>query len=127
MPCGLPSTVTACLFIVAKRMGAQKVFVKKLDVIETLGSCSLICTDKTGTLTENRMTVSHIWLMGAAYTRGTMCPELHISRTVFYSFPMAHPQKQSAPHPRLLLLTALIPYVPPSPLLQTVSERVAAQ
>eukprot|EP01041_Mallomonas_annulata_P008015 gene8015-16413_t len=66
MPCGLPSTVTACLFIVAERMGKQHVFVKKLDVIETLGSCSLICTDKTGTLTENRMTVSNIWCYGAS-------------------------------------------------------------
>ena len=72
MPCGLPSTVTACLFIVAERMGKQKVFVKKLDVIETLGSCSLICTDKTGTLTENRMSVSHVWLMGGTMNRGVL-------------------------------------------------------
>ena len=52
VPQGLPTTVTACLAIVAERMGRQNVFVKKLDVIETLGSCTLICTDKTGTLTS---------------------------------------------------------------------------
>jgi sodium/potassium-transporting ATPase subunit alpha len=48
VPQGLPATVTASLFIVAERMGAHNVFVKKLDIIETLGSCTLICTDKTG-------------------------------------------------------------------------------
>jgi sodium/potassium-transporting ATPase subunit alpha len=63
VPQGLPLTVTACLQIIAERMGEQNVFVKKLDTIETLGSCSLICTDKTGTLTLNQMSVSNIWYM----------------------------------------------------------------
>ena len=61
VPQGLPSTVTACLFIIADRMGKQNVFVKKLDIIETLGSCTLICTDKTGTLTLNLMSVANTW------------------------------------------------------------------
>jgi sodium/potassium-transporting ATPase subunit alpha len=61
VPQGLPSTVTACLFIVADTMGKENVFVKKLDVIETLGSCTLICTDKTGTLTQNLMSVANLW------------------------------------------------------------------
>lgn len=64
VPQGLPTTVTACLMIVAKRMGVQNVFVKKLDVIETLGSCTLICTDKTGTLTLNLMSVANMWCFG---------------------------------------------------------------
>ena len=64
VPQGLPTTVTACLAIVAERMGRQNVFVKKLDVIETLGSCTLICTDKTGTLTMNLMSVANTWAMG---------------------------------------------------------------
>ena len=63
LPCGLPATVTACLLIVAERMRGQNVFVKKLDSIETLGACSLICTDKTGTLTRNIMSVSHVWVL----------------------------------------------------------------
>ena len=63
LPCGLPATVTACLLIVAERMRSQNVFVKKLDSIETLGACSLICTDKTGTLTQNVMSVSHAWVL----------------------------------------------------------------
>jgi sodium/potassium-transporting ATPase subunit alpha len=62
VPQGLPTTVTASLYLVAERMSRQNVFVKKLDIIETLGACTLICTDKTGTLTMNQMTVSHLWL-----------------------------------------------------------------
>lgn len=62
VPQGLPTTVTACLFIVAERMGSKNVFVKKLDIIESLGSCTVICTDKTGTLTKNEMTVENTWV-----------------------------------------------------------------
>jgi sodium/potassium-transporting ATPase subunit alpha len=51
-------TVTASLFIVADQTGEHNVFVKKLDIIETLGSCTLICTEKTGTLTMNLMSVA---------------------------------------------------------------------
>ena len=65
VPQGLPSTVTACLFIVADNMGKENVFVKKLDIIETLGSCTLICTDKTGTLTQNLMSVANLWSFGS--------------------------------------------------------------
>lgn len=64
VPEGLPTTVTTCLYIVAERMTSHNVFVKKLDVIETLGSCTLICTDKTGTLTMNLMSVANTWVMG---------------------------------------------------------------
>jgi sodium/potassium-transporting ATPase subunit alpha len=62
VPQGLPSTITAALFIVSERMRKENVLVKKLDIIETLGSCSLICTDKTGTLTMNLMTVANVWV-----------------------------------------------------------------
>jgi magnesium-transporting ATPase (P-type) len=61
IPQGLPSTVTVCLTIIAQRMGSQNVFLKKLDILETLGSCTCICTDKTGTLTMNIMSVAHLW------------------------------------------------------------------
>lgn len=67
VPQGLPTTVTACLFIVAQRMGNHNVFVKKLDIIETLGSCTLICTDKTGTLTQNLMSVANTWFMNTKH------------------------------------------------------------
>ena len=45
-------------------MGAQNVFGKKLDIIETLGACTCICTDKTGTLTQNLMSVANLWVVG---------------------------------------------------------------
>ena len=72
VPQGLPTTVTACLYLVAENMGRQNVFVKKLDVIETLGSCTLICTDKTGTLTMNEMTVANAWVFGSKMTSEQM-------------------------------------------------------
>jgi sodium/potassium-transporting ATPase subunit alpha len=68
VPQGLPSTVTACLYIVAERMTSFNVFVKKLDIIETLGSCTLICTDKTGTLTMNLMSVANTWYFNKKHT-----------------------------------------------------------
>jgi magnesium-transporting ATPase (P-type) len=47
-------------------MNKQNVFVKKLDIIETLGSCTCICTDKTGTLTMNQMSVANTWVFNEA-------------------------------------------------------------
>jgi sodium/potassium-transporting ATPase subunit alpha len=61
VPQGLPATVTSLLTITAKRMARKNVFVKRLDCVETLGSVSLIATDKTGTLTKNVMTVTDTW------------------------------------------------------------------
>lgn len=61
IPEGLPATVTIALALAVSRMLKQKALVNRLHSVETLGCTSVICSDKTGTITENKMTVKHIF------------------------------------------------------------------
>jgi magnesium-transporting ATPase (P-type) len=67
VPEGLLPTLTLALALGVRRMAGRKALVKRLSSVETLGATTVILTDKTGTLTENEMTVRELWSNGFDY------------------------------------------------------------
>nr|WP_079073957.1 cation-transporting P-type ATPase [Streptomyces sp. Root1310] len=67
VPEGLPATLSVSLAIGVRRMARRRALIKQLLAVEALGSTTVVCTDKTGTLTQAEMTVTRVWAGGAAH------------------------------------------------------------
>ncbi|EGG16113.1 P-type ATPase [Cavenderia fasciculata] len=80
VPEGLLPTITVLLTLTATRMSKKNVLVKNLLAVETFGSTSTIASDKTGTLTQNIMTVVHLWYDGAVYSCDAISPNNYMNK-----------------------------------------------
>lgn len=92
IPEGLPVAMTVALSISAYRMSQRNVIVRRLPAVEGLGACTLIATDKTGTLTVNRLSVETVWLPGM----GRLQPQNEAARHL--ALAAAHCSESHGPH-----------------------------
>ncbi|KAI1704572.1 e1-E2 ATPase domain-containing protein [Ditylenchus destructor] len=86
IPEGMPATLTSILTLVARRLAKKHVYLKRLDIVEALGSANIIASDKTGTLTKNEMVVTDVWYSNEHVTDITQ----HINSNTMVSDTISH-------------------------------------
>uniref|UniRef100_A0A0R3S3M8 Cation_ATPase_N domain-containing protein n=1 Tax=Elaeophora elaphi TaxID=1147741 RepID=A0A0R3S3M8_9BILA len=104
IPQGLPITLGAALAIVARRLAKQNIFMKRLDVVETLGTATVVMCDKTGIFTLNDITVSDLWYQ-LHYFKGT--EELKAKRQQLSSGDLSIPLSESDNDSLVALFTVM--------------------
>jgi sodium/potassium-transporting ATPase subunit alpha len=90
VPEGLLPTLTLALVLAAKRMAKRKMLIRRLTAVETLGSATVICTDKTGTLTQNRMRVQQVFLGEHGYVAAELDQDKSLAEKYHDFFLAAH-------------------------------------
>ncbi|ULU14452.1 hypothetical protein L5515_002821 [Caenorhabditis briggsae] len=105
VPQGLPATVMSQLRIIARRMAQKNILIKKLELIDELGAATVICADKSGTLTMNKMVVTDLWFNSRLLTGSAVDmkhPHLRAMKTS-----MKSPGRLEEPLPEILTVMSV--------------------